>query len=1078
MNWQITRPKVIVPRRRSNILSRRRLLAAFEDILDYKLILLISPPGYGKTTLLVDMAHQSELPVCWYSLDPLDEEPQRFLSHFIASIAQRFPEFGERSMALVQDDFQIEANLVQIINAIVNDAYDHIHEHFIMVLDDFHTVENNRTVIDFINRFIQQVDENFHLVISSRTLLSLPDLPLMVSRSQVWGLSFEELAFRPDEIQALVSQNYRLSLTRAEANALEQRTEGWITGLILSAETDWVNRDGQVLFSRISGVNLYEYWAQQVLERQPPEVRDALLRTSLLDEFNGQICGEVIGKPPKGFTWEKITAVLMKNNLFVQTIDDQSTWLRYHRLFRDFLRAKMAELYPKERAAILWRLAQYFVKKDEWEQAYAIYLRLEDYDAAAQLIASAGRSLLGSGRLSALADWIDRLPRQTRDSYPVLLSLRGYVAAMFGDGDEGLALLNQAAERFQALNDKERLAGVLSWRAAVHRMMGYYQTSIADSKKIIALAAEIENPDMYVAEAYRNYGLSLYRLGEIRNSVEYVEKALDTYLRIGEDDLAAQTSADLGIIFRNLQVYERAEKAYTRALDHWRETGNYVQQVSILNNLGVLVQSQGDYRRAHELFEEAMGKAHGIGYLRAESFALTSLADLYLELEAYQAARDAYANAEALVDQTEDRYLMLYILSKRVFLANQGFDAEEDPRVLLGTMAGIIGRDSSDYECGMLALTAGTLAVECEAFSEAEQQFVQAVECLSKGGKPLECAHAGFSLANLCFLRSEQDKALEHLQKAFQWLEVSGFDCSMAVLGREFKDLFVAFKEMPAVSRKIVPLLSRIEAFEKQLPGIRKEIRRMVASNAFAPPRLEIRAFGTARVEIDGKPVTGSDWMQQRIVRSLFFYLLAHPSYGVSKDVIGTVFWPESSSTRLKRQFKNAIYRLRQALGKNVVLFDGDVYWFNRELDYEYDVEIFREKLETAEKMEDPEIRLNAYQEAIELYRGDYLQDIGDGWAILERELLRRAYQDALLHAAEIRFERGEYEKALDLCEKALHTDNCMEPAYRLEMQVYDALGNRSGVVRVYKRCVNTLEKELGVVPSPQTEKLYLYLTH
>ncbi|PJA39460.1 hypothetical protein CO179_05130, partial [candidate division WWE3 bacterium CG_4_9_14_3_um_filter_39_7] len=162
--------KINIPRWRHDWISRPRLIEIIHNDLEKQLLLIVAPAGYGKTTLLVDMAHNSELPVCWLSLDGLDKEPQRFLSYFIAAIAERYPQFGQDSFAALKDMKSFEMNGEQILIALTNEIAEKIDEHFVLVLDDYHLVGDALIIRQLLTRLLQLVGENFHLILSSRNL--------------------------------------------------------------------------------------------------------------------------------------------------------------------------------------------------------------------------------------------------------------------------------------------------------------------------------------------------------------------------------------------------------------------------------------------------------------------------------------------------------------------------------------------------------------------------------------------------------------------------------------------------------------------------------------------------------------------------------------------------------------------------------------------------------------------------------------------------------------------------------------------------------------------------------------------
>src|SRR5512134_464270 len=374
----ISKTKIIVPYRRQEILSRPRLLESMKSLLDNKLLLLSAPAGYGKTSLMIDLAHNVDMPVCWLSLDPLDSDPQRFLAYLIASLAERFPRIGEASRPQLNRLKSIEQDAESLLVTLTNEIYDQIEENFLLIIDDFHLLDDFPIISALLNRFLELVMENCHILLSSRTLPNLDDVTLMVAREQVAGLNHAELAFIPREAQALYAQNYHQHLSEEAANELIDQTGGWITGMVLS------NSPGM---TRVSGVDTFAYLGHQVLDQQPGPVREFLMRTSLLEEFNSEFCEIVLGplySEPQN--WFNFMSYVFEKNLFVLPLGEDGRWLRYHHLFRDFLQSRLKEARPHEVKPILEGMVIAYEKAGEWERAYFTCRQLNEPEMLAGVI--------------------------------------------------------------------------------------------------------------------------------------------------------------------------------------------------------------------------------------------------------------------------------------------------------------------------------------------------------------------------------------------------------------------------------------------------------------------------------------------------------------------------------------------------------------------------------------------------------------------------------------------------------------------------------------------------------------------
>lgn len=1063
----VTRTKIIPPRRRSEIITRQRLIDLLFDLMDYKLIIVAAPAGYGKTSLLIDFAYQADLTVCWLTLDTLDRDIYRFIAHLIASIEYRFPQFGEQARASLEANTQTKVDLDTLVSTIVNEAYEHIREHFVLVLDDYHLVNEQKEINTFISRLAQELDENCHLVLSSRALLAIPDMPLLVARSMVGGLSFEELAFHPDEIQQLLESNYQVKISHSNAEELCAATEGWITGLLLSSEARQLGLKDRLRLAHVSRVGLYDYLAQQVFENQTSQIQKFLLMTSVFNEFNLEMCKALLGE---GGDWDQAFRYILENNLFVLPVGEDGQHLRYHHLFHEFLQQRVREQFPEEHQSLLKKLIDYYAELGDWDQAHATAIQLGNRQILVDTILRAGPVLINNGRLALLAEWIDALPFEISSKDPGLLLLRAYPEMVLGQGDRGVGLLNQAIDGFRARQDSTNLAIALARRAHALRLMGKYRESILDAQESLASINDSPEMQIYKATALRALGVSQYYSGIFDDAIENLEKALKLYQALGEKQTIATTFMDLGFFLMGAGKYQKGLDYYNNALKLWDEVKNPFRQANLLNNLGVLNHLMGNYENAASIFEQALVLVKKNRYPRMEAYIYASIGDLYADLSGHKAALDVYQKSHDLAKIINFNFLILYCDLAMAAVFREMGDLIE-ARHLLRSASELINSNSSIYERGLYELEAGRLSLLVNQFGSGIKSIQEAYHLFQEAGRIADAARACLLLSNAYYLTGDLTKAQSLIEESISLANKLDTPHVLVITGIEAKPLLEEMKKH-STDKSVEKLLARVLSFETRIPSIRKRIRSRANPVIYTPPKLTIQALGRNVVELDGKPIMVPEWQNQRKVREIFFYLLTKPS-GATKEEIGVMFWPESSSSQLKLQFKNAIYRLRHSLGPDIVLFDEERYWFNMDLDYDYDVESFIKNIEAAESALSDEEKIDCLRAGISQYQGHFLPEIDGFWVEQEREHLRRKCLKAIGQLAELYYRRSAYNSALEYCLKALEIDPCLEEMHRLAMRAYAEIGNRAAVNRQYEQCKLWLNKEINSSPSPQTTQLY-----
>ncbi|NPA91521.1 MAG: AAA family ATPase [Chloroflexi bacterium] len=244
---------------------------------------------------------------------------------------------------------------------------------------------------------------------------------------------------------------------------------------------------------------------------------------------------------------------------------------------------------------------------------------------------------------------------------------------------------------------------------------------------------------------------------------------------------------------------------------------------------------------------------------------------------------------------------------------------------------------------------------------------------------------------------------------------------------------------------------------------------------------LRIRLLGTFEVERDGHPIPESEWHTQQAKQVLKILVLAR-GRAVPSDKLMEWLWPGANPSATATTLRSTIHALRRALEPDraprvpsrYIVTRSPGYAFQPTEDTWVDVYRFEELLEQAERARRAREKRRLLSEALELYRGDLLEeDPYAEWALLERERLRERYLDALLALADLHAQAGELDKAIAACRRALARDEYREAAYRALMRYQALAGDVAAALNTYDRCRTMLQQEFGAEPAPQTQALY-----
>ncbi|MHB1132172.1 MAG: LuxR C-terminal-related transcriptional regulator [Chloroflexota bacterium] len=528
-NAQLLVTKTWLPQLPPDWVPRPRLSGRLNQALCHKLVLLSAPAGYGKTTLAVEALRDCGLPVAWVSLEPADNLPGAFLTYVVTALQGVAPGAGRPILTALRSPQPPpnELLLTALVNALSEGTGD-----FVVVLDDYHVVES-QAVHEAVTFLVEHLPPRAHLLVASRS-----DPPLPLARWRVKGdlaeLRAADLSFTAEEAASFFRAAAGLDLAPADLATLERRTEGWIAGLKMAALSLRGKEDVSAFIGAFSGSHHYvlDYLAEEVLNRQSPEVRQFLLETSPLARLCGPLCDSVTGRDDS----QALLARLAQANLFLSPLDDERRWYRYHQLFATILRHHLAQAGPERVQELHRRAGAWYEREGLAEEAIEHALQAGDAERAADLLEGVAPRLLRDGWAVRLLAYRSRLPQALLAARP-WLGVSFAWAALLSHQWELLATTLARVDAALAL-DPERLspnsrAQLPLVRAHALSIQGYIAQAQGDIARSIRLSEEANRtlpPEDLLTRSANSINLAIDYLiiGDLANATRHLEEARRT----------------------------------------------------------------------------------------------------------------------------------------------------------------------------------------------------------------------------------------------------------------------------------------------------------------------------------------------------------------------------------------------------------------------------------------------------------------------------------------------------------------------------------------------------------------------
>ena len=1089
--------KLLPPRLGRLVLPRTRLIEQLRGFLDRPATIICADAGCGKTTLVTDFIRSSGRKFVWYQIDRSDLDLAVFFGYLIYGIRTVYPDFGDVVLGLISEAENLSSKTDQLVDSLVNEISEQVDEKIIVVLDDYHHIDSSQPIAAAMDRLIQYAPDVLHIAITTR---SMPNLSVtrLRSKGMIGTLGRQELSFTQEEVRQLFEQTAGHSLGDELINQFYERTKGWATGVQLIVQAvehlPQSNRQmGQTGFLEVlkrSEDEVFDYFAEEVLQYENPETQDALLKLSLFRRIDHAAASCVL---PAEHAYHLLSS-LQRSNLFISQVEGaEGDEYSLHPMFRRFLRRRLkAKIGDAATRALQSQYADHLMELGNWQKAGLMYADARNADAMAGILVERGRELIDAGLFEIVKHGYDAVNEAVSKLHPEIPRLRAHIARTEGDLELAERLFAKAAQGAGEIGDIRCEASSLHGLASVYIQRGEHARAFKLASEALAKAPA---EDLALQARCEHTIGNCHFLASV--STGQFEKAIDTWRRAvklarqaGRENLALIISHNIGMPYAFTGDFARAGEWFSKLVDGKARRAPLPQHALGYCNLARTDLAADDFdaceRRLEKAFEVC--RLFNLSLERAEAHEIAGnvhreRGQFGLAREHYLQAEDLYRDSSMQLETRElpDEQLRLLIAEKNLSKARDSARELVEKRSRLG--------HSFPLARARMLLAQSLLETHT---GEPKELLVDALGQFEACRANIWVASARFLLASTELKQGNKDAAANHAAEALRISRELRFTHLINSEVRRAPEVF-ELALARGIERDLLESVGikseRASAFGSEVALAATAVATLSVAPAGAPLAivereidLTIRMLGPVEVlREQNRKLAPDAWTLSRALRILC-YIASRHNHRATKDSIVETFWPETAPEDIDKNFWPTVSYIRRALNsnqevkKNFIRYRESAYYFNPEFNYSIDNEEFEHKIGIAHERRregDTEGFTAMARKAIELYRGDFLEEIYDNWVEEPRAYYQNLYFATLKELADHHHRAQEYEQAIAYCKTILNRDSYREDVHRQLMDSYARVGNRAAVREQFENLKTLLMEDLGVDPLPETVATY-----